>query len=218
MNDSASRASKQRRRGKARAILAGGLVAALGIGGTLATWNTGVAGKANIAGGDKDSIGLLEMYDPINNVWFTTEGSPSFNTAKVIANIKLPDIAGGNERKTFFETRVRITGVNLDESFGLAFSHTGIAATEAAKSVKSAPWISKNQSACSTHKETDKEFTLPTSSPTSIPVIKTKQYKGPQEWKLCAEYTSSVSEAPRMLEHDVARWAYAFTADGGDKQ
>jgi hypothetical protein len=92
--------------GRTRALLAGGLIAALGIGGTLAVWNTAVLGEATVRGGDA-AAKTLEIRDANGN-WVTGDGQ----TATLIADLQYPSAGGGPDftRLVWGESRLRLTG------------------------------------------------------------------------------------------------------------
>jgi hypothetical protein len=110
---------KRRKRpmlGRTRALLAGGLIAAVGIGGTLAAWNTSVLGEATVRGNDP-TPSVLEIQD-INGDWVSNDGV----SATLIADLTYPEGQGGsnNDREAWGESRLRLEGVRAGDAFTLA--------------------------------------------------------------------------------------------------
>lgn len=102
---------------KARAILALGLIAAVGVGGTLAAWNSGVFSSVNITGSDTappTNAGLLEVFDASGS-WVSSSDSGDVH---LISELTLPDVRLSPNRSLSNATigKVRLTGVSDDAS------------------------------------------------------------------------------------------------------
>ncbi|MGH2618053.1 MAG: hypothetical protein ACRDJC_22725, partial [Thermomicrobiales bacterium] len=114
--------TKKQRSAKAKALLAGGLIAGIGITATLASWNTGALGEWLVAGGDTPVS--VELQDADGN-WVATDED---GAATLLSNSSLSSLSDwdGNSNRTretgWIENRVRVTGLAPDETYTLSTS------------------------------------------------------------------------------------------------
>ena len=120
----APQTKKKQRSAKVKALLAGGLIAGLGITATLASWNTGALGEWVIAG--SDSPVTVELQDQDGN-WAATGENGEAILLNSSSLSPIADWDGVNEKTRgtgWIENRIRVTGVGPNEQFTLTPTRT----------------------------------------------------------------------------------------------
>lgn len=114
--------ARKRNSRKVRAILAGGLIAGVGIVSTLATWNSGIVGRTNIAGSDSSPSGdgLLEVFNADGN-WVSSNEAGQVHLLTALA---LPSKDVHYDRLLTHQNvgKVRVTGIDSNDEFKLVGS------------------------------------------------------------------------------------------------